>query len=381
MSPGKLSILHLNAPTALAGAERVLLTYLENFDRNRFNITVASFLNHSRLDNHFTIKMPEFNIPYHKIPIGKGCLWREVWDTVRLLKEFNFDLVHTHGYRSDVAGFLAARIVGVPIIATVHGWMPISLKLRSYELLDRCFLKKFDKVICVSRSLYEGLQPSGFRHNLVYLHNAISINNAGNAKVFDVSAGRNDLGIGKEDKIVLSVGRLSAEKAVHLVVAAVKELLPYYGGKLRLVVVGDGPLRGSLEEVSRNHGIAEKVIFTGHVDDVNRYYASADIFVMSSVTEGSPMALLEAMNAGLPVVCTKVGGIPDIIQERVNGLLVEPNDVHALVKQMDCVLSNSAFSKRLSAEARNTISNHFDGGKWAQKIEKIYDEVCNRGLG
>lgn len=369
----KLHVLQLSAPTALAGAERVMLTFLNNFNRQILSVSVASYLNLNQQDNLFTKAVAQCNIPFHKILIGRNNLLAELWQTINLIKTNHVDILHTHGYRSDISGFFAAKYAGIPIVSTIHGWTPISRKLRAYEALDRWCLKRFDKVFCVSNVIYTALIQSGFSDNhLHYLHNAVD-SVAGNSS-YDSGQLREEMGCTPQDTLILSVGRLSPEKGLKILLWSFKE--KYSDTKnVKLIIAGDGPQRSELEEIVKEIKIAEQVVFTGHRDNIQDYYKVANLFVMPSLTEGFPMALLEAMQAGLPVIATKVGGIPDIIESGVNGLLIEAGNIESLGDALEMMLSDPPRAAQLSRNGKETVKVRYAAEPWARQIESVYLKI------
>jgi len=370
----KLHVLHLSAPTALAGAERVMLTFLKNFDRQRFSVSVGSYLNLNHQDNLFTKAVELLDIHLNKILIGRNNLLAELWQTIEIIKKNKIDLLHTHGYRSDISGFFAAKYAGIPIVSTLHGWTPISRKLRAYEALDRCCLKKFDKVLCVSKAMHSALIQKGFSDTqLQYMHNAVDIDDSESS--YDSTQLREEMGCSPQDTIILSVGRLSPEKGLKVLLLSFKER--YSDMKnIKLIIAGDGPQRSELEDFANDLGIADQVFFTGHRKNVQDYYKIANLFVMPSFTEGFPMALLEAMQNGLPVVATNVGGIPDIIESGVNGLLIKPGDVECLGDAMHFILSDNELASKFSQNAKETVKTKYVAGPWVTQIEAIYHDIC-----
>lgn len=369
-----LNVLHLSAPTGLAGAERVMLNYLENRERGHFSVRVASLLNHRRPGNSFTESLKNLDVPCDNVLIGNTSLVRQIGDVVRIITKNGIDLLHTHGYRSDITGFAAARIAGIPVVSTVHGWTPISLKLRGYESLDRFFLKRFDRVLCVSRRLHDEFAAKGMQpERLLCLPNAVSVPDLAPERRH---AARKELGIPATEKLIITVGRLSPEKGLDILLTAFAALPET---NVRLVIVGDGPLLSGLIHQAGLLGVREQVTFTGFAADVGRYYAAADLFVLSSLTEGTPMALLEAMAWGLPVVATAVGGVPDILQDNVNGCLVKAGNAEALAAAMAGVLGDGERAQKLGSAARTTIQERYAAKRWAREVESIYFGVTQRG--
>jgi len=372
-----LKILYLSAPTDLAGTERVILNYLSHYDSRRFEIFVASYLNPLRFSNPFTSALEAIGIPLTKITIGPTPYAKQICETVRIIRSYSINILHTHGYRSDVAGLIAAKLTGIPIISTVHGWTPISMKMRGYQMIDRFCLKRFDKIICVSNLLYGEFAKLGVGvDRLVYLPNAVSLPEQRPSQREDA---RQKLYLPLSEKIVVAVGRLSPEKGIDILLTAYANQFSTDSG-VRLLLVGDGPQRADLEAVARRLGIAERVTFAGFVSDVASYYAAADLFVMSSHTEGFPMALLEAMAWGLPALATAVGGIPDIVQNGINGFLVQSGNEKQLAVAMGNLLNNRGLAERMGQVARQTITERFAVKQWAHNLERVYTRVCDKGM-
>lgn len=367
-----LRVLQLSAPTALAGAERVMLNFLQHYDTSSLTVRVASYLNHQHLDNSFTAALEELGIPHDKIPIGNTSIVWQVRQTVDLIRRHAIHILHTHGYRSDFTGLIAARVAGIPVVSTVHGWTPVSLKLRGYQVLDRFCLKRFDTVVCVSSRLHEEFTQLGIgADRLVYLPNAVSLPEQSPGQR---DTARQQLGVAPEEKIIVTIGRLSPEKGLDiLLVAYARQFGSDHG--VRLILVGDGPEMAELKLLTDRLGIAEQVAFAGFTTDVARYYAAADLFVMSSHTEGFPMALLEAMAWGLPVLASAVGGIPDIVENGKDGCLVPPGDEEQLASAMGNLLNNRELAERMGQIARQTITKRFAVEQWASVLERVYAGV------
>lgn len=370
-----IRVLYLSAPTALAGAERVILNYLGHYDPSQFEIIVASYLNPLRFSNPYTEAVEATRFSFEKITIGPTPYVKQIRETIKIIKSYSIDIIHTHGYRSDVAGLIAAKLTGTPIVSTVHGWTSVSLKLRAYQMLDRFCLKRFDRIVCVSNLLHQEFSKLGINsERLVYLPNAVSLPEK-TSRQRDTA--RQQLVLESGEKVVVAVGRLSPEKGLDILLTAFARQFSSDRG-VRLILVGDGPERAALESLALGLGIAEQVVFAGFISDVAGYYAAADLFVMSSHTEGFPMALLEAMAWELPVLATAVGGIPDIVQDGVNGCLVPPGSVEPLAAAMANLLGNRGLAESMGQAARQTIAERFAADQWARALENVYSGVYEK---
>jgi glycosyltransferase involved in cell wall biosynthesis len=368
-----MNILHINAPTNLAGAERVLLNYLSSYDPDHFTLHVASYVNYQRQDNSFTTEIEKLGISFHKVLISSSNYLVVLKETRELIRKLQIDLVHSHGYRSDITGYIATRSTGTPIVSTVHGWTPISAKLRCYEMLDRWFLRRFNGIIGVSKEIVKSLHAAGIRPEKVRL-----INNAVPPRP-EIHDSRMDIrkalfSCAADEKILLAVGRLSWEKGLDILL---RSFQMHCAGdqRIRLVLVGEGPARDTLVGLAEELGISARVIFAGHINKVAPYYAAADLLVLSSRTEGLPMVILEAMQAELPVVCTRVGGIPELIADGETGIMVEPEDADALGRAIMRVLGDQALSDTMRRKGVSVVRTNFSADAWARKIEQFYMDV------
>lgn len=368
----KVRVLHINSPLGLAGAERVLLTYLDGHDRNKVEVFVASYLNHRRLSNTFTQEMETRGIPFVKVPLSETGIFSPVRETARVVRRHRINVIHSHGYRADVTGLLASIATGVRIVSTVHGWTPVSRKLRTYEALDRFCLRFFDQVFCVSSLILKDLAAAGVAgKKLVHLPNGVS-RKGEIGKPRDI---RQEWGIGGDEIIIMFAGRLSPEKGLHFLLQACAELFAKWV-KVKLLLVGDGPLRNHLEDTVSRRGMSDRVIFCGHQEDIHHYYAGADLFVLPSLTEGLPMVLLEALQAGLPVVCSRVGGIPDVVCDGETGILVAPGDVKELANGISRLLCDPDLAERLGRNGRRRVESSFGAEAWVRRIEEVYSSLA-----
>jgi glycosyltransferase involved in cell wall biosynthesis len=178
------------------------------------------------------------------------------------------------------------------------------------------------------------------------------------------------LGIGPSKKVVLTVGRLSREKDHFTLLLSMCRLRPVVAA--HLLVVGDGPERSRLEREALSLGLAGDVTFTGQVPSAEPFYALADLAVLSSRSEGSPNALLEAMAARVPIVATAVGGVPEIVSDGESALLVEPGNPHLLAQAMTALLTATERPLRLAANARGLVVGRHSPDVRARRLRQIY---------
>jgi len=276
-----------------------------------------------------------------------------------LVKQLSPDLLETHAVKSHFLVRLSGLSRACPWIAFHHGYTSTSLKSPWYNSLDRWSLRVPDCIVTVSRAFEQLLIRRGTPGSrITVMQNAIEpvIHQSEVERVAKRKRSRDELGIGVHERMVLSAGRLSREKAHVNLVAAVAELRKLDASlPLRLVIVGDGPEGPAIAEAVRRAGMKESVAMLGHISDMNGCYAAADLVAISSLSEGSPNVMLEAMAASVPVVATDVGGIPEIVSDGESALLVPPNDPKALAAAMCRLLSDRKLAAILTANALELV--------------------------
>lgn len=298
----------------------------------------------------------------------------------RYLRDHPVDVVHTHRYKDTVLGACAARLAGVPsVIRTVHGWSEAlsgwnRMKLYLYETLDRAALRCFvDRIVAVSRRVADRLEEAGCNPAAVVpLHNGVLLAQVRPARAPDEV--RHALGIEPHTPLIGTVGRLSPVKGqAHLLQAA--RLVLAQQPEARFLIVGDGPLKSDLIGVAMRLGIDRACLFLGARSDVYDLVSVMDVFVLPSLDEGIPMALLEAMALARPVVATAVGGVPEVVAHRRTGLLVAPRDDHALADACLELLANRQWAQTLGAHARHTVEQEFSYERHGRALVGLYRRI------
>jgi glycosyltransferase involved in cell wall biosynthesis len=298
---------------------------------------------------------------------------RNIIEAVLLLRRERVDLIHSHGYRADLIALAVAWFLRVPVVSTCHGFTPIDRRLAFYSRLNVMLLRRFTQVIAVSARMRDDLLGEGLRPDKVALvTNAVET--VGDSTMqSERQTTRARLGVVDGEFMLGSVGRLSAEKGIHHLLDALALRAPDH--PWRLVIVGDGPRRDELEHLARRAGLSQRVIFAGFQSDVSPWYAAMDAFVLPSLTEGTPMALLEAMARRIPVVASAVGGVPAIISSGVNGLLVPPADTQALSDAIRMMADSGGLRQALSAAGQATVLERYNVSTWVNRVRAVYQQA------
>ncbi len=283
---------------------------------------------------------------------------RRRWDTQvfgrlkKVVAEINPDILETRNVKSH----FFVRMLGLhrkyPWIAWNHGYTRISRLDRMYSRLDRLSLPKAYRVVTVCRPFAEQIERLGVQPDrITILHNSV--------KPFvpppqeAVQRVRREFGLADDEAVILSVGRVSQEKGHADLLRAAAALAAMSGApQFRVVIVGDGPERERLAQLATQLGIEKRIAFAGFQRDTKPYYAMATAVAVPSHSEGSPNVVLEAMAAGLPLAANAVGGVPEILEEGVTGLMVPPRNPDAMAKALLRILSDAELRLRLGAAAR-----------------------------
>jgi glycosyltransferase involved in cell wall biosynthesis len=296
--------------------------------------------------------------------------WRAVRQIEQYIQEDGIDLVHTHGYKADLYGFLAAWRAGKPVVATCHNWVGGTAALGVYNYLDRMALKKFSALAAVSDGVAGRLLASGAPQEKIR-----TIANGIDVRAFE--RGEGDAVRADGGKVVGMVARLDLQKGFEHLLRAIRELVQK-SHEVKVVIAGDGPDRASIEAMIQEFGLQANVILAGQQSDMPAFYAAMDIFVLPSLNEGLPMTVLEAMAASRPVVATRVGAIPTVIKDGENGLLVNPGDSEGLRDAIGRLLSDPELCRRLGERGYEWVSRNHTAEAMALKYRQLYDEVLGK---
>jgi glycosyltransferase involved in cell wall biosynthesis len=283
----------------------------------------------------------------------------------RVAREVGAGILHTHGSRVDVVDGLAARRLGLGTVSTLHGFTGGGPKNRFYEWLQIRAVRRLDAVVAVSRPMAQRLLSAGVLADRLWtVPNAWSPGDP----PLERSAARALLGVPADGFRVGWVGRLSAEKGPDVLF----EALPFVADlPVSVSMVGDGPQQAQLQARARGMGFASRITWHGSVRDAGDCMRAFDAFVLSSRTEGTPIALFEAIAAEVPVVVTAVGGVPAVVTSR-EALLVPPESPEALAAALRDVYEDTAGARRRARGAAARVAEHFGLDPWLDAYERIY---------
>ncbi len=279
------------------------------------------------------------------------------------LRRAEHPLINTHNFKGLLFGWIGATLLRLPLVITQHGFTPRSRKQKFYTWLSLqlCRTASVNRVVCVAESIATLCRQASVRaEKLQVIPNGLPA--------------ANGVLLRREDGprwLAGYVGRLSSEKGPDLFLDALIPLCQQHP-QLDAVMLGDGPERETLLARINAAGLQERITLPGYQTDMGQWWRRLDALVISSRTEGTPMILLEAMQAGVPVVAFSVGGIPDVLQERHNGLLAAPTDSAALARQIGTLLTEPALARELCDNAKRTQLDRYDLKALAERWSQLY---------
>lgn len=350
----------------VGGAERLLEASLPYLDRTRFEYQAAYLLPWK------TALVPAFEavgVPVHNLGMRVAGDPRTLRRLVELLRREQIDLVHAHLPVAGIWGRIAARVAGVRHVVYTEHNVPQRYAMPTRVLNQRTY-RMNEVVIAVSDEVRRAIEGyANGRPSIVTVQNAVDADALAAVPV-DRDAVRREFGFSPDTLLVTTVGNMTPKKGhTHLLAAAVRVLAVHAGA--RFLLVGLGPLADRLQAEASRLGLEGRFVFAGFRRDAVRLVAASDVFVLSSIHEGLPIALLEAMALGKPSVVTRVGGVPEATDE-TSSVLVRAEDPEALADGISALLASPELRTRMGAEARLKSRARYGVPQMVRAIEQVY---------
>jgi poly-gamma-glutamate synthesis protein (capsule biosynthesis protein) len=365
---GAMSILHVVAPARFGGLESVVRALAAGQVRRGHSVRVAVMLSVDEKSPHpFVASLEAEGVATVPIRLASRNYLGERRAMRALCREQRPDVVHTHGFRCDVIDGAVAREEGIAVVSTCHGFIQSDLRGQIYQWLQRRTLRGFDAVVAVSTPVERELRGAGLAPAIIHrIPNAF----APGAERLSRDDSRRLLGL-TEGPVIGWVGRLSIEKGVDV---ALETFARLEHSDARLVIMGDGRDAAMLRSRASALGVGDRVEWRGEVADAARFFRAFDVFLLSSRTEGTPIALLEAMAANVPIVATRVGGVPDMLDES-SANLVDSGEVAELASALADVFADPDRARIRALRARSRLEEGFAVEPWLSRYESIYRSV------
>jgi glycosyltransferase involved in cell wall biosynthesis len=366
-------VLQVIASLRTGGAQSLLVYTLEQLRmQGRYEFVVATVLP----GGLFAPALEAIDVPVYSLDATAPWDVRVIPRLRRVMQRVQPDIVHCHLFWADVYATLANRTGRrTPLVYTEHSVSNSRRSIPVFRLWDRVVMNQFDRIVAVGEEArtslvqWAGIDPT----------RTVVIPNGLNPDRFPSTADRDDvrraLGIAGDEFVIICVARLMEAKGLDRLLVAAKTLAGE-GQRFRLLIVGDGPLRRDLERDCERLMLRDVVQFLGTRSDVADLLVASDMFVLSSLWEGLPIALLEAMGSRLPVVATCVGAVGQVIREGVDGYVVPPNDAPALATAIAAVMDLTPMERaEMGRRARERVVSEYSLSSLAHRLLDVYDEV------
>lgn len=352
----------LNSPRFLAPHYRMLCAYMHAPDDSRFD--------------ELRRRADRLQAPLLSIPDRGPWDWTVVTQFLRICRREQVSVWHGHDYKSNALGLLLRRFWPMRLVTTVHGWVQQTRRMPLYYWIDRLCLGHYERVLCVSQDLHQQSLACGVApERCLLIENGIDLEAYSRKRRIDEA--KHQLGVPAGRLLLGAVGRLSAEKGFDLLIQAVDRLIRE-GVNVELVIAGEGGHEAELRALISRLGRQDRIRLLGYRSDTTEIYQALDVFALSSLREGLPNVVLEAMAFEVPVVATQVAGVPRVVQHRENGLLVNPGSVEELAAALAQVVADGALRRRLGQAARKTVEMKYNFRTRMHKIKVLYDELLGR---
>jgi len=371
-----ISICHVASGDRWAGAEVQIRNLLRALARKgRFLLSVI-LLNDGRLAE----ECRRCGLEVLVLPESRMTFFRIMSEGAAFLGKKNIQIIHSHRYKENLLAFLLARRCGIPrAVRTQHGLPEPFRGLKRYKWalfrqLDRFVARcGTDRVISVSEEMRSRLTKSLKPETVVTIHNGIDPQEVYSS--LDPKEAKKALGVPEGSCVVGTAGRLEPIKRLDILLSAaqiISERLP----NCRFVIAGDGSQERRLREFAHEKRLGDRILFLGHREDLYDVLRAMDVFVLSSDHEGLPMALLEALCLGVAVVARRVGGIPEVVQDGRNGVLLDTDNPQGLAEACISILSDEDRRRRLASAGPASVAERFSVSRTADQVTDLYYSLC-----
>ncbi|QAA35033.1 glycosyltransferase family 4 protein [Clostridium manihotivorum] len=359
-------ILHVVATDRLSGAEKVVSDICTNLSNKFSAIVVCSG---GELKQYYE----ERGLKVYLADVNRISPM-EIIKIKNILKEENINLVHAHDVKASIASQIACGSLNIPVISHIHvnyTWMKDN-KLMS--AIDKHFRRKYSLSIACSelvKKYYLDNNDTVNKEKITYLDNAFNFNEFNKINLGDTNKLRDVLKISEKDFVFGYLGRLIEIKGVDLLIESFSNIAREHSN-VKLLIVGDGTERVKLEKLVKNLNVEESVIFTGYQKNTYDYMELFDCFILPSIREGLPIAMLEAMAMRKAVISTAVAGVVKLIDSGYNGLILKNRNEKELIEAMISLLNDNEKKKQLAENAYNCLKDNYDINNYVEKLEVIY---------
>ena len=377
----KIKILHVITHLPIGGAQDNTLYTVELLDKEKYDISLCCNLDGDLVERAKKVEAVKlFDIPFLGREVSPYRDIRAFLSLYKLFKEEDFTIIHTHSSKAGLLARLAAVLNKTPIVIhTIHGFafndFMNGLKKNFFIYLEKLLAKWTDVLITVSNLNKKKIIDLNIAHEnkVKNIYSGIDLSLFTNKRNDEF---RKELNLENDHLLLGSVGRLSNQKDPITMIEAfgiISKLFP----NAHLALVGDGELKGKILEKIDQLKLNDRIHLTGNKNNPWSVYHSMDLFIMSSIYEGLGRSITEALSCGVPVVCTDVEGVPEIVRDNITGILVRPKDSNKLADAIIRTLNDMETAKKMAEEGRRFVNDNFDVNKMVNDIDSLYNTLLS----
>ena len=368
----KINVLQFICPAGFYGAEMWILALAKSLDPQRVNCHLAITRESEKQNIELYKRFQSLGLESHQIKIRGRFDPLAIPKLSRLIKQKKIDIIHTHGYKSDILGLVAARLAGIRSVATPHGFENVpDLKLQAFIRLGCLALKRFDCVAPLSEELKSDIQKIKVNTGKIHLiMNGVDLDEVESERQIPSSP----LYPNRHEKKIGYLGQIAYRKNVDELLK-IFDLLYKDHKNIRLIIIGDGPKRCELEEKAKSMSSSSQIEFLGYRDDRLRLLKEMDLFSMTSSLEGIPRCMMEAMAMEVPVAAYNIPGVDKLIIHKKTGLLAKYGHVEDLKECWERLLFDGRFSAQMAHNGRKHVIENFSAKRMAEEYTKLYQDM------
>lgn len=375
----KIRVGHLIHTMAHGGIETALINWVLTMDREQFDVHLFCFANPGGTENAFVEAAHRAGLTVHRIPWSRRKpVLRAARAMAALARRFELDILHCHNCYADVVGLVTAKLARVRTVTTVYVWHPFDWKRSVIQWIDQHAIRHFDQVTAHCEDAMRGTIERGIPAERVKL---LTCGFAGKPIVLPADERRQRrtaLGAADDDIVLVNVARFWPEKAHDVLLEGFRAALDACP-RLRLWLAGVGPEEATIRAKADELGLAPPhVQFLGFEPNLAALLATVDIQVHPSDMEGVPLAVCAGMAAGLPIVATRVGGLPEVLRDGHSAVMIEPRQPLALANAILELVADAERAARLGGAARRFLEDEYSLAAATRRVETTYREVMAR---
>jgi glycosyltransferase involved in cell wall biosynthesis len=377
----KIKILHVITHLPIGGAQDNTLYTVELLDKEKYDISLCCNLDGELVERAKKVEAVKlFDIPFLGREVSPYRDIRAFLSLYKLFKEEDFTIIHTHSSKAGLLARLAAVLNKTPIVIhTIHGFafndFMNGLKKNFFIYLEKLLAKWTDVLITVSNLNKKKIIDLNIAHEnkIKNIYSGIDLSLFTNKRNDEF---RKELNLENDHLLLGSVGRLSNQKDPITMIEAFGIISKPFPNA-HLALVGDGELKGKILEKIDQLKLNDRIHLTGNKNNPWSVYHSIDLFIMSSIYEGLGRSITEALSCGVPVVCTDVEGVPEIVRDNITGILVRPKDSNKLADAIIRTLNDMETAKKMAEEGRRFVNDNFDVNKMVNDIDSLYNTLLS----